>query len=67
MCVCVCFRYYLLPDNLNLDTLLVEDAPKHKMGKVRMCVCVFFLRVVRVESFMCVPVVECAGVKVCAV
>eukprot|EP00960_Hanusia_phi_P077334 768679-Hanusia_phi.AAC.2 len=29
-------RYYLLPDNLNLDTLLVEDAPKHKMGKVRL-------------------------------
>eukprot|EP00293_Proteomonas_sulcata_P002518 CAMPEP_0184319860 /NCGR_PEP_ID=MMETSP1049-20130417/110996_1 /TAXON_ID=77928 /ORGANISM="Proteomonas sulcata, Strain CCMP704" /LENGTH=166 /DNA_ID=CAMNT_0026640177 /DNA_START=187 /DNA_END=688 /DNA_ORIENTATION=- len=27
-------RYFLLPDNLNLDTLLVEDAPKHKMGKV---------------------------------
>jgi hypothetical protein len=40
VCVlCVCkyiyiYRYYLLPDNLNLDTLLVEDAPKHKMGKV---------------------------------
>eukprot|EP00277_Geminigera_cryophila_P002409 CAMPEP_0179432558 /NCGR_PEP_ID=MMETSP0799-20121207/17147_1 /TAXON_ID=46947 /ORGANISM="Geminigera cryophila, Strain CCMP2564" /LENGTH=123 /DNA_ID=CAMNT_0021210007 /DNA_START=16 /DNA_END=387 /DNA_ORIENTATION=- len=27
-------RYYLLPDNLNLDTLLVEDAPKHKAGKI---------------------------------
>mmetsp|Transcript_64112 Transcript_64112/g.150892 ORF Transcript_64112/g.150892 Transcript_64112/m.150892 type:complete len:123 (+) Transcript_64112:215-583(+) len=27
-------RYFLLPDNLNLDTLLVEDAPKHKAGKV---------------------------------
>eukprot|EP00290_Baffinella_frigidus_P059538 CAMPEP_0180359074 /NCGR_PEP_ID=MMETSP0989-20121125/11001_1 /TAXON_ID=697907 /ORGANISM="non described non described, Strain CCMP2293" /LENGTH=150 /DNA_ID=CAMNT_0022349825 /DNA_START=97 /DNA_END=546 /DNA_ORIENTATION=+ len=27
-------RYFLLPDNLNLDSLLVEDAPKHKMGKV---------------------------------
>eukprot|EP00285_Hemiselmis_virescens_P005954 CAMPEP_0173390070 /NCGR_PEP_ID=MMETSP1356-20130122/14282_1 /TAXON_ID=77927 ORGANISM="Hemiselmis virescens, Strain PCC157" /NCGR_SAMPLE_ID=MMETSP1356 /ASSEMBLY_ACC=CAM_ASM_000847 /LENGTH=107 /DNA_ID=CAMNT_0014347389 /DNA_START=84 /DNA_END=404 /DNA_ORIENTATION=+ len=27
-------RYYLLPDTLNLDTLLVEDAPKHKAGKV---------------------------------
>ena len=27
-------RYFLLPDTLNLDTLLVEDAPKHKPGKV---------------------------------
>mmetsp|Transcript_45119 Transcript_45119/g.119973 ORF Transcript_45119/g.119973 Transcript_45119/m.119973 type:complete len:118 (-) Transcript_45119:269-622(-) len=26
-------RYYLLPDTINLDTLLVEDAPKHKPGK----------------------------------
>jgi small nuclear ribonucleoprotein D1 len=23
-------RYYLLPDNLNLDALLVDDAPKQK-------------------------------------
>ena len=39
-CPLVMVRYYLLPDNLNLDTLLVEDAPKHKMGKVP-CVFVF--------------------------
>jgi hypothetical protein len=25
--------YFLLPDTINLDTLLVEDAPKHKPGK----------------------------------
>ena len=23
-------RYFILPDNLNLDALLVEDAPKQK-------------------------------------
>uniref|UniRef100_A0A7S2V5U0 Small nuclear ribonucleoprotein Sm D1 n=1 Tax=Fibrocapsa japonica TaxID=94617 RepID=A0A7S2V5U0_9STRA len=24
-------RYYLLPDNLNLDTLLIDDTPKQKV------------------------------------
>lgn len=27
------YRYYLLPDALPLDTLLVDDAPKHKGRK----------------------------------
>ena len=26
-------RYYILPDSLNLDTLLVDDTPKIKPGK----------------------------------
>ena len=28
-------RYYILPDTLNLDTLLVDDAPKNKPPKER--------------------------------
>merc|ERR1711906_81496 len=28
-------RYYILPDTLNLDTLLVDDAPKQKAPKER--------------------------------
>merc|ERR1712057_158436 len=28
-------RYYILPDPLNLDTLLVDDAPKNKPPKER--------------------------------
>lgn len=27
------FSYYILPDSLNLDTLLVDDAPKQKTKK----------------------------------
>jgi len=27
-------RYYILPDSLNLDTLLVDDTPRIKPGKV---------------------------------
>jgi small nuclear ribonucleoprotein D1 len=26
-------RYYILPDSLNLDTLLVDDAPKNKPSR----------------------------------
>lgn len=25
-------RYYILPDSLNLDTLLIDDGPKQKVG-----------------------------------
>ncbi|CAN0494091.1 unnamed protein product, partial [Laminaria digitata] len=28
-------RCYILPDNLNLDQLLIDDAPKQKPGKVK--------------------------------
>ena len=28
-------RYFLLPDSLNLDALLVDDAPKQKAPKVK--------------------------------
>lgn len=27
-------RYYILPDSLNLDTLLVDDTPKHAISRV---------------------------------
>jgi small nuclear ribonucleoprotein D1 len=27
-------RYYILPDSLNLDTLLIDDGPKQKAPKV---------------------------------
>jgi small nuclear ribonucleoprotein D1 len=27
-------RYYILPDSLNLDTLLVDDTPKHAQSRV---------------------------------
>jgi small nuclear ribonucleoprotein D1 len=28
-------RYYILPDSLNLDTLLVDDTPKHALSRVQ--------------------------------
>ena len=28
-------RYYILPDSLNLDTLLVDDAPKHAQSRIQ--------------------------------
>ncbi len=28
-------RYYILPDSLNLDTLLIDDTPKHALSKVQ--------------------------------
>eukprot|EP00349_Pseudokeronopsis_sp_Brazil_P010031 CAMPEP_0202976700 /NCGR_PEP_ID=MMETSP1396-20130829/79813_1 /ASSEMBLY_ACC=CAM_ASM_000872 /TAXON_ID= /ORGANISM="Pseudokeronopsis sp., Strain Brazil" /LENGTH=89 /DNA_ID=CAMNT_0049714495 /DNA_START=169 /DNA_END=438 /DNA_ORIENTATION=- len=27
-------RYYILPDSLNLDTLLIDDTPKHAISRV---------------------------------
>ncbi len=28
-------RYYILPDSLNLDTLLVDDTPKHAISRIQ--------------------------------
>lgn len=28
-------RYYILPDSLNLDTLLVDDTPKHALSRIQ--------------------------------
>ena len=28
-------RYFILPDSLNLDTLLVDDTPKHALSRVQ--------------------------------
>mmetsp|Transcript_1208 Transcript_1208/g.1223 ORF Transcript_1208/g.1223 Transcript_1208/m.1223 type:complete len:123 (+) Transcript_1208:25-393(+) len=28
-------RYYILPDSLNLDTLLIDDTPKHALSRVQ--------------------------------
>lgn len=28
-------RYYILPDSLNLDTLLVDDPPKHAQSRIQ--------------------------------
>ena len=28
-------RYYILPDSLNLDTLLVDDTPKHAKSRIQ--------------------------------
>ena len=28
-------RYYILPDSLNLDTLLIDDTPKHGLSRVQ--------------------------------
>lgn len=28
-------RYYILPDSLNLDTLLVDDTPKHAQSRIQ--------------------------------
>ena len=28
-------RYYILPDTLNLDSLLVDDTPKHALSRVQ--------------------------------
>lgn len=28
-------RYYILPDSLNLDTLLIDDTPKHALSRIQ--------------------------------
>ena len=28
-------RYYILPDSLNLDTLLIDDTPKHAISRIQ--------------------------------
>jgi len=28
-------RYYILPDSLNLDTLLIDDTPKHAQSRIQ--------------------------------
>lgn len=28
-------RYYILPDSLNLDTLLIDDTPKHAVSRIQ--------------------------------
>lgn len=28
-------RHYILPDSLNLDTLLIDDTPKHGLSRVQ--------------------------------
>jgi small nuclear ribonucleoprotein D1 len=28
-------RHYILPDSLNLDTLLIDDTPKHALSRVQ--------------------------------
>eukprot|EP01036_Dinobryon_divergens_P023252 gene23252-31578_t len=28
-------RYYILPDSLNLDTLLIDDTPKHAASRIQ--------------------------------
>lgn len=28
-------RYYILPDSLNLDTLLVDDTPDHALSRIQ--------------------------------